>query len=108
MRYRADLRKSIPFLLTLLVSVLLPPASLSQRAGRGAGEAATLAGRMRAFLEALGGDTPAAFFPRRGDWTWVQTHHYEGGADRVGVWRFRASETAQALASCGPVEESFL
>jgi hypothetical protein len=103
MRSRAVSRKSI---LPLLAAVLLPSAAHAQRAAPGSGEAMSLAGRMRAFLEAARAE-PAAFFPRRGDWTWVQTHHHERGGVRVGVWRFRAEDTPKALAYCGPAGESF-
>lgn len=59
----------------------------------------TLERTMRVFI----GD-PAdshAFFPARGDWSWVETTRYPDGTTRVGVRRFPAGETVAALE--GPV-----
>lgn len=89
-------------------------AVLSLAALPAAGQApdAALNVRMRAFVEAAPdapNDSVAAFFPRRGDWTWVQTWHHRGhgGPLRVGVWRFGAAETLRAIGAGGPVCESF-
>ncbi len=70
-----------------------------------------LAARMQAFLREVE-DTPntelAAFFPRRGDWTWVQTLRDDGrGSTHTGIWRFPAVETARAIGAGGPVCDSF-
>jgi hypothetical protein len=67
---------------------------------------------MRAFVEAAPeapNDSVAAFFPRRGDWTWVRTahHHARRGPTRVGVRRFPGAETLRAIGTGGPVCESF-
>jgi hypothetical protein len=67
--------------------------------------------RMRELMETLGGGRkgePASFFPTEGDWTWVHTTHRRFAEPRVGVWRFRASETARAMRQCGPLWRSFL
>ncbi|HEX6038818.1 hypothetical protein, partial [Longimicrobium sp.] len=73
---------------------------------------ATLAARMRAFAEAAPtapNDSVAAFFPRRGDWTWVQTWiRTDGRGDaRTGTWRFSGVETPRAIGPDGPVCNSF-
>ena len=71
-----------------------------------AADAATLQGRMRAFLDSLERGRAAGFFPARGEWTWVQTTHTPDG-DRVGTWRFRPQDTAPAMEVCGPLFGSF-
>jgi hypothetical protein len=71
--------------------------------------AATLEERMDAFLKAVdrGIERRAAdFFPRDGHFTWVRTTHYPSGS-HVGFWRFRASEVAKAVETCGPLMGSF-
>jgi hypothetical protein len=58
-----------------------------------AGEA-SLDARMHAFLTGIasvGEDSAAAFFPRSGDFTWVETTHY-ANRDVVGTWRFPAAD----------------
>jgi hypothetical protein len=50
--------------------------------------------RMQAFVDSLrymGVDSAAAYFPRSGDFTWVETSHYDD-RDAVGIWRFPAAE----------------
>lgn len=69
-----------------------------------------LEARMRAFTHAIERqtiDSVAAFFPRRGTWTWVLTTHTGLRGDRVGMWRFGAEQTLRALDEGGPVCESF-
>lgn len=73
----------------------------------------SLSARMRAFLAEIG-DEPntelAAFFPRHGDWTWVQTardYNRGGRVMSVGVWRFPGAETVRAIGAGGPVCGSF-
>lgn len=71
-----------------------------------------LAARMRAFAEAAPdapNDSVAAFFPRRGDWTWVHTRRpFDApGPPRVGTWRFGGAEMLRAIGAGGPVCESF-
>jgi hypothetical protein len=72
-----------------------------------------LATRMRAFMQAAPeapNDSVAAFFPRRGEWTWVHTRRpFDApGPPRVGTWRFRGgAETLRAIGAGGPVCESF-
>ena len=49
---------------------------------------------MRAFLTGDAReheDSAAAFFPRSGDFAWVETTHQRDG-DRVGIWRFPAAD----------------
>ena len=66
---------------------------------------------MQAFLREVE-ETPntglAAYFPRRGDWTWVQTRRaFRGDATRPRIWRFPAAQTPQAIGEDGPVCSSF-
>ena len=73
---------------------------------------ATLDVRMEAFLRESPrepNDALAAFFPRRGDWTWVQTIRdmERGGPPRTGVWRFPGAETVRAIGAGGPACDSF-
>ncbi|WP_420124877.1 hypothetical protein [Longimicrobium sp.] len=72
-----------------------------------------LAARMQAFLREIG-DEPntelAVFFPRRGDWTWVQTARDDnrgGVVKRIGVWRFSGAETPRVIGEDGPACSSF-
>jgi len=50
----------------------------------------------------------AAYFPRRGDWTWVVDLRDERGR-RLGTgrWRFSGAETVRVLGAGGPVCSSF-
>ncbi|HEU4881548.1 MAG TPA: hypothetical protein VFT45_04860 [Longimicrobium sp.] len=73
----------------------------------------SLAARMQAFMAEIE-DRPntelAAFFPRRGDWTWVQTardYNHGGRVMGVGIWRFPGAETVRAIGADGPVCDSF-
>jgi hypothetical protein len=73
---------------------------------------ATLNGRMQAFLaevEEAPNTGLVAFFPRRGDWMWVQTLRDDerGSPPRLGVWRFPGAETERAISAGGPVCNSF-
>ncbi|HYW08358.1 MAG TPA: hypothetical protein VE913_15475, partial [Longimicrobium sp.] len=52
-------------------------------------------------------DSVAAFFPRRGGWSWVRTIHHPGRPDRVEVRRFAASETRQVIGRGGAACVSF-
>jgi hypothetical protein len=64
--------------------------------------------RNEAFLRAVVSaphDSVAAFFPRRGDWTWTQVVEGAPPGRRPTVWRFAATETLRAIG--GPVSESF-
>jgi hypothetical protein len=57
-------------------------------------DAASLEVRMRTFLTWQARefvDSAAAFFPRSGGFTWVQTTHLEE-RDVVGTWRFRGAD----------------
>lgn len=98
------LRKLI-LLLVLMITVPTQAAAQKDAAG------ATLDARMQAFFREIPrepNDALAAFFPRSGDWTWVQTiHHERGGAPRIGVWRFPAAETPRVISADGPACPSF-
>lgn len=67
----------------------------------------TLDERMRGFLGAVGKrtlpDSVAAFFPRRGDWTWVQTLVDPPAVRGVGTWRFPGAETRRAMEPGAPL-----
>lgn len=86
--------------------VLLVAAALPLRA-----QGASLEARMQAFLREVPREPNtalAAFFPRSGDWTWVQTlEDMNGGPERLGVWRFPGAETVRAIAKDGPACSSF-
>jgi hypothetical protein len=69
-----------------------------------------LAARNEAFLRAIERsprDTVATFFPRRGDWTWVETTEGAPSGHVTSVHRFGASETLRAISRGGPVCNSF-
>lgn len=69
-----------------------------------------LESRNEAFLRAVKDaprDSVAAFFPRRGDWTWTQVAEGAPPGLRSRVWRFPATETLRAIRPHGPVCESF-
>jgi hypothetical protein len=66
---------------------------------------ASLEARMRAFLTVRAReveDSAATFFPRSGDFTWVETSHYDD-RNAVGIWRFRAADFRAAYD--GPLNE---
>ncbi|HEX6746478.1 MAG TPA: hypothetical protein VF092_04120 [Longimicrobium sp.] len=68
-----------------------------------------LAARNEAFLRAVrDGDREriAAFFPTRGDWTWVQAWE-NAPARKPSIHRFAAAETMRAIANDGPACMSF-
>lgn len=95
----------------LLLATLLTLAALPLAAQAGTPADTTLAGRMRAFLREVP-DAPntelAAFFPRRGDWTWEQTLlDGRGIATRVVVQRFPGAETLRVIGAGGPACLSF-
>jgi len=89
-------------LVAALLAAVVPAEAQRPHAGR---EPASLAGRTRAFLNALGqgADSAARFFPRHGDWTWVHVTEYDVGRKTVGVWRFRGTEAARVLGHGGPM-----
>lgn len=66
--------------------------------------------RNEAFLRSVAsapGDSVAAFFPRRGDWTWTQVVHGAEPGRRPAVRRFAAAETLRAIRPPGPACASF-
>jgi len=70
-----------------------------------------LESRNEAFLRAVQSaprDSVAAFFPRRGDWTWTQVAEGAPPQHRVAVRRFAATETLRAIGRGGPACGSFL
>ena len=69
-----------------------------------------LESRNEAFLRAMArapNDSLAAFFPRRGDWTWTQVTEGAPPWHRPTVWRFAAPETLQTILRSGSVCEAF-
>jgi hypothetical protein len=105
-----DYRLPNPALLLIAVLTLGALPVTAQAGAAGAGQT-SLGARMQAFLAEVE-DEPntelAAFFPRRGDWTWVQTiRDEERGGERVGIWRFPGAQTLGAIGAGGPVCDSF-
>jgi hypothetical protein len=98
----------IAVLLAAVLAAASLPSLVRAQTARAAG--GMLAARTKAFGEAIvqgfHKKEIAEYFPRRGAWTWVHTAHHPDG-DRVGVWRFDASEMLQAQAACGPLFETF-
>jgi hypothetical protein len=93
----------------VLVLILLAVDTLPL-AGQAGSRPATLERRMRAFIHAVAEeprDSVAAYFPRRGDWTWVPTLVHGRRRMPPGAWRFRGSETLKVLSGGGPVCNSF-
>ena len=89
----------ISFILPLLIATALPAAAQDG-----------LAARNEAFLQAAqdaNRDSIAAFFPRRGDWTWVQKQVGAPPGRDVSIWRFAATETMRAIGRDGPACWSF-
>ena len=90
----------IIFLIALASAAPLPLAAQAE-----------LRARMEAFLREIPdvpNDEMAAFFPRRGDWTWVQTlREYRGDTRRTETWRFPGVETARVIGADGPACTSF-
>jgi hypothetical protein len=93
-----------------LVSALPTPAAAQQVPAR----------RMSAFMRAIQEEAPdsvAAYFPKRGEWTWVQTvrrdrWRVDGKRETppilsAGTWRFPAAATVAAIDAGGPACESF-
>jgi len=69
-----------------------------------------LESRNEAFLRAVEHaprDSVAAFFPRRGQWTWTQVAEGAPPAHRSKVRRFAATETLRAIGGGGPACASF-
>ncbi|MFL5539799.1 MAG: hypothetical protein ACJ8J0_12440 [Longimicrobiaceae bacterium] len=64
----------------------------------------TLADSMREYGPS---ESFAAFFPRRGSWTWMPTVRKAPEGDRTGSWHFLASQTVEALSDSGPLCPSF-
>lgn len=97
-----------PRMPSLCLAALLPLAAALP--ARAQAPDTSLDARMRAFVREIAAEPNtglAAFFPRRGDWTWVQTMRGERGGERVGVWRFPGAETVRAIGAGGPACNSF-
>lgn len=94
-----------------ILLLALSIAAAAPAAAQGAAPDTTLAARVQAFLREIPrepNDALAAFFPRRVDWTWVQTLRPErGGPPRTGIWRFPGAEAARAIGADGPACPSF-
>ncbi len=94
-----------PFVRALLLAILAPlPLAAQLPAGT-----ATLEGRLNAFFHEVRKESrpgAAAFFPRRGEWSWVKSTPVRDGV-RAGVWRFRAAETLPAMSAGGPLCGTF-
>ena len=98
-------------LLPLALLLIAPLPLAAQRAPAPAPEA-RLPARMQAFLGAMQDEGTraqiAAFFPRRGDWTWVRTSRsVRGGGERTEIRRFPGPETVRAIGAGGPACTSF-
>jgi hypothetical protein len=90
----------IPALLALVLSAA--PAAVHAQPPAGD---ASLQARMDALLTTgarAHEDSAAAFFPRSGDFTWVNTAHRKDG-DRAGIWRFPAADFRAAYE--GPLND---
>jgi hypothetical protein len=87
--------------IVLLAAILAAAPAAAQSA---------LEARMRAFTHAVSEgriDSVAAFFPRRGTWTWVLTTHEGTFREHVGAWRFDAGQTLRVIDGRGPACEAF-
>jgi hypothetical protein len=92
----------MPRILLILPLLLAIPVRAAAQDG--------LESRNEAFLRAVEKaprDSVAAFFPRRGDWTWTQVAHGAPPGRGLSVWRFAATETLRAIGRGGPVCASF-
>ena len=94
--------------MTRISTTLLCLAALLAASAQPAGAQGALDERMRAFLAALprryqGPDFVAEFFPRRGDWTWVQRFLEAPGPARSGRWRFPGARTQEAMEPGAPL-----
>lgn len=90
-----------------LFFAILAPLPLS--AQRAPADTATLEARLNAFFHEVRKESrpgAAAFFPRRGEWSWVKSTPVRDGVRR-GVWRFRAAETLPAMSAGGPLCGTF-
>jgi hypothetical protein len=88
----------------------VPLAAQRRPATESAGDTASLDGRMRAFFEQVREESrpgAAAFFPRRGDWSWVRSTPQRDGSLRAGVWRFHGEEALPAMSAGGPLCGTF-
>lgn len=91
----------------LLATLGAAPLAAQSPAG---GDSASLEGRARAFFHQVREESrpgAAAFFPRRGDWSWVSSRPHPDGSMRAGVWRFRAEEALPAMNAGGPLCGTF-
>jgi hypothetical protein len=94
------MRRTLTLLLACALAAPLPLAAQGD-----------LLARMQAFLR----EVPVApntglvaYFPRRGDWTWVQTlRDIRGAPAPTGIWRVPGAQTERAIGRDGPVCDSF-
>ena len=104
------IRTALLRLAALACLAALPATAQESAAPAGA----TLDARMQAFIREIR-ERPntglAAYFPRRGDWTRVQTIGvWRGGrrvGERVGMWRFAGAETVRIIGAGGAACSSF-
>lgn len=92
----------MPRILLILPLLLAVPLRAAAQDG--------LESRNEAFLRAVRRaprDSVAAFFPRRGDWTWTQVVEGAPPGRGLTVWRFAAPQTLWTIWRYGPVCESF-
>lgn len=84
---------------------VLPLIALLSLAAFPLGAQTSLSERMQAFLAEVR-ETPNTglipYFPRRGDWTWVQTLEHPRDGRRTGTWRFSGPETPRVVSADGP------
>jgi hypothetical protein len=105
-------RRTIAIALALAVALgAVPACGQAREPALSPSEVRALVARMRTLADSMREYGPnesfAAFFPRRGSWTWMPTVRKAPDGDRTGSWHFLASQTVEALSSTGPLCPSF-
>lgn len=93
-----------------MVLLLAATFGAAPLAAQSAGDTVSLEGRTRAFFHQIREGQRAgiaAFFPRRGEWSWVSSTPWRDGGSRTGVWRFRGEEALPAMSAGGPLCGTF-
>ncbi|MFL5386959.1 MAG: hypothetical protein ACJ8GN_31075 [Longimicrobiaceae bacterium] len=107
---RAIPRRAIALVFAAAV-VAAPARGQSREPALSPAEVRALDARMRTLADSMReyGDSEsfAAFFPRRGSWSWTRYLRGAPGGDRAQSRRFRAEETVEALSDSGPLCPSF-
>ncbi|HST57505.1 MAG TPA: hypothetical protein VLK84_02380 [Longimicrobium sp.] len=96
--------------LAVLASLAALPAPAQDRPAASAPAETTLTARMQAFLaevERTPNTALAAYFPRRGDWTWEESVRDPRGRRRTGLWRFSGAETLRVITDDGLLCDAF-